>query len=102
MVFSPHVAMGLDGVEIFCNPSGSHHELRKAYVAVDLIKNATMKVSASLPPSFQFSFSTCVSRMEAFTFSPIKEGVMETVYTITAAPVLPPTDSSSPRGPSSA
>ena len=36
--------MALDGVEIISNSSGSHHELRKAYVRVDLIKTATMKV----------------------------------------------------------
>lgn len=36
--------MGLDGVEIFTNSSGSHHELRKLYTRVDLIKEATQKV----------------------------------------------------------
>jgi hypothetical protein len=41
---SPHIAMGLDGVEIFINPSASHHELRKLYRRVDLIREATMKV----------------------------------------------------------
>lgn len=41
---SPHVAMGLDGVEIFINSSASHHELRKLYRRVDLIKEATMKL----------------------------------------------------------
>jgi NAD+ synthase (glutamine-hydrolysing) len=35
--------MGLDGVEIFTNGSGSHHELRKAYITVDLIKSACSK-----------------------------------------------------------
>lgn len=35
--------MALDGVEIFCNSSASHTELRKAYFAVDLIKDATKK-----------------------------------------------------------
>lgn len=28
---SPHIDMGLDGVEIFTNGSGSHHQLRKLY-----------------------------------------------------------------------
>lgn len=41
---SPHIAMGLDGVEIFINSSASHHELRKLYRRVDLIKEATMKL----------------------------------------------------------
>lgn len=41
---SRHIAMGLDGVEIITNASGSHHELRKAYVRVDLVKSASAKV----------------------------------------------------------
>ncbi|KAH9893292.1 glutamine-dependent NAD(+) synthetase with GAT domain-containing protein [Cubamyces lactineus] len=41
---SPHILMGLDGVEIFTNSSGSHHELRKLYRRVELMKEATMKV----------------------------------------------------------
>ncbi|XP_075044348.1 glutamine-dependent NAD(+) synthetase isoform X2 [Mixophyes fleayi] len=40
---SPHIDMGLDGVEIFTNGSGSHHELRKAHVRVDLVKSTTTK-----------------------------------------------------------
>ncbi|SJL03478.1 related to QNS1-Glutamine-dependent NAD Synthetase [Armillaria ostoyae] len=36
--------MGLDGVEIFTNASGSHHELRKLYTRVELIKEATLKL----------------------------------------------------------
>ena len=35
--------LGLAGVEIFSNGSGSHHELRKLHVRVDLIKMATKK-----------------------------------------------------------
>ncbi|KAL5010219.1 hypothetical protein ScPMuIL_012524 [Solemya velum] len=38
-----HLDMSLDGVEIICNGSGSHHELRKGYVRVDLVTSATMK-----------------------------------------------------------
>lgn len=41
---SPHILMGLDGVEIFTNSSGSHHELRKLHRRVDLIKEATLKL----------------------------------------------------------
>ncbi|PCH36266.1 glutamine-dependent NAD(+) synthetase with GAT domain-containing protein [Wolfiporia cocos MD-104 SS10] len=41
---SPHILMGLDGVEIFTNSSGSHHELRKLYRRVELIKEATTKL----------------------------------------------------------
>ena len=40
--------MGLDGVEIFTNSSGSHHELRKLHRRIDLIKEATQKVSPPL------------------------------------------------------
>lgn len=40
--------MGLDGVEIITNSSGSHHELRKLYRRIDLIKEATLKVFSHL------------------------------------------------------
>jgi len=40
---SPHIPMGLNGVEIFSNGSGSHHELRKLSRRLDLIRNATAK-----------------------------------------------------------
>lgn len=35
--------MALDGVEIFTNSSGSHHELRKLSTRINLIKEATLK-----------------------------------------------------------
>lgn len=40
---SPHTYLGLDGVEIVANASGSHHELRKLHRRIDLILNATAK-----------------------------------------------------------
>lgn len=40
---SSHVPLSLDGVEIIANGSGCYHELRKAYVVVDLVKSATAK-----------------------------------------------------------
>ncbi|KAM4846563.1 glutamine-dependent NAD(+) synthetase isoform 2-T2 [Thomomys bottae] len=40
---SPHIDMGLDGVEVFTNASGSHHVLRKAHARVDLVTMATTK-----------------------------------------------------------
>ncbi|CAH2355498.1 glutamine-dependent NAD(+) synthetase [[Candida] railenensis] len=40
---SPHIAMALDGVEIFTNSSGSHHELRKLDTRMQLITEATKK-----------------------------------------------------------
>ncbi|KAG8525347.1 uncharacterized protein KY384_008991 [Bacidia gigantensis] len=40
---APCSPMGLDGVEIFTNSSGSHHELRKLKTRFDLINEATRK-----------------------------------------------------------
>lgn len=40
---SPHIMMGLDGVEIIANGSGSHHQLRKLPARVDLLRSATSK-----------------------------------------------------------
>lgn len=40
---SPHTDMGLAGVEIFTNSSGSHHELRKLDKRMELIMEATRK-----------------------------------------------------------
>lgn len=39
----PHIAMALDGVEIFTNSSGLHHELRKLDTRMELITEATKK-----------------------------------------------------------
>ena len=40
---APHGPMGLDGVEIFTNSSGSHFELRKLHTRLELIIEATKK-----------------------------------------------------------
>lgn len=40
---SPHINMSLNGVEILTNSSGSHHELRKLNVRVNLMKEALQK-----------------------------------------------------------
>ena len=47
-----HVHMAEDGVEIFTNGSGSHHQLRKLDTRLALILNATARVSlnSSIPP----------------------------------------------------
>ena len=45
-LFTPnavHIALSLDGVEIFSNGSGSHHQLRKLDQRLDLIRSATAK-----------------------------------------------------------
>lgn len=41
---APHIDLALAGVEIVSNGSGSHHQLRKLDVRLDLIRNATAKV----------------------------------------------------------
>jgi len=38
---APHVPLGLDGVDIVANPSGSHHELRKTAARLRRIRAAT-------------------------------------------------------------
>lgn len=38
---APHVALAYNGVEVFTNASGSHHQLRKLNVRIDAIKSAT-------------------------------------------------------------
>ena len=40
--------MGLDGVEIFANGSGSHHELRKGYLFRGLFPFATFLFAAGI------------------------------------------------------
>ncbi|XBW35666.1 hypothetical protein QEN19_001237 [Hanseniaspora menglaensis] len=40
---SPNIDLSLNGVEIICNSSGSHHELRKLDKRLDLIINATKR-----------------------------------------------------------
>ncbi|KAF2262727.1 glutamine-dependent NAD(+) synthetase with GAT domain-containing protein [Lojkania enalia] len=40
---SPHNHMGLNGVEVFTNSSGSHHSLRKLDTRISLIQEATRK-----------------------------------------------------------
>lgn len=83
---SPHIAMGLDGVEIFTNSSASHHELRKLYRRIDLIKEATLKVRPALarllcreahPPSPSSEASTC---------TPTSKAAMASASTTTGAP----------------
>ena len=40
---STHISLGLDGIELIVNGSGSYFELRKANVAIDLVLGATRK-----------------------------------------------------------
>ena len=78
---SPHIQMGLDGVEIFSNSSGSHHELRKLYKRIELMKEATQKVgvvyiAGSRPSSASRSLAASISTQ-------INKAVMATVSTTT-------------------
>ena len=75
--------MGLDGVEIFTNSSGSHHELRKLYTRVELIKEATLKVIIV----FQHAIieTTHSDSSEVYTFMQINKAVTETDYITTDA-----------------
>jgi len=57
--------MGLDGVEIFTNSSGSHHELRKLNTRIDLIREATQKVTCFLSNNLQ-SVDSINSQAHAF------------------------------------
>jgi hypothetical protein len=65
--------MGLDGVEIFTNSSGSHHELRKLNRRVDLIKEATQKVGRDNIHLVVFPDGSS----EVSIFMPTSKGVME-------------------------
>ena len=75
--------MGLDGVEIFTNSSGSHHELRKLYTRVDLIKEATLKVSKCTTSCLISSYMSL--SLVASTCTPTNKGAMEIVFTTTVA-----------------
>lgn len=76
--------MGLDGVEIFTNSSGSHHELRKLHTRMELIKEATLKVVIWI--SFSCSLLTDLFSWEVFIFTPINKAVTVIGYIMTVAP----------------
>jgi NAD+ synthase (glutamine-hydrolysing) len=38
---APRIDLALNGVEVFMNASGSHHQLRKLNLRIDSIRNAT-------------------------------------------------------------
>lgn len=76
--------MGLDGVEIFTNSSGSHHELRKLFTRVELIKEATLKVIELVHP---FVFYTEASfSWVVFISMPISRDAMGIDCTMMDAP----------------
>ena len=90
--------MALDGVEIFTNSSGSHHELRKLKTRIDLIKEATLKVRYSRLEnlsSVKLTFRClCISLVDCISTRTSKV-VMEIGSTTTAAPSSPSTEKSS-------
>ena len=77
--------MGLDGVEIFTNSSGSHHELRKLHTRMELIKEATLKVIIQIIHMQLFGEYVFAS-WEVYIFMPTNKAVMVTGSTMTAAP----------------
>jgi len=77
--------MGLDGVEIFTNSSGSHHELRKLYRRVELIKEATLKVFGLSSYAFHLTLNALYFSLVVFIYMLINKDVTETVFTTTDA-----------------
>lgn len=77
--------MGLDGVEIFTNSSGSHHELRKLYTRVELIKEATLKAGQSPLRYNHNNDETCYYSSVACIYMPINRAATETGCTMMAA-----------------
>ena len=39
---APRIELALNGVEVFMNASGSHHQLRKLNLRIDAMKSATL------------------------------------------------------------
>jgi hypothetical protein len=82
--------MGLDGVEIFTNSSGSHHELRKLHTRIELIKEATLKVISfihSLARSLNYTSCKYIFfSWAAFTCTRTSKVAMVTGFTTMAAP----------------
>lgn len=71
--------MGLDGVEIITNSSGSHHQLRKLNHRVELIREATKKVYIVISFFLELTLIS-VTRMEEFIYIPTSKAVMETAF----------------------
>lgn len=76
--------MGLDGVEIFTNSSGSHHELRKLHTRVDLIREATQKVTVQSGVTERIL--SPLSSSEEYTFTQINKDVMAIASTTMGVP----------------
>src|SRR5436190_18901384 len=86
---SPHIYMGLDGVEIFTNSSGSHHELRKLNRRIDLIREATTKVGNYRFKKYIYIVGGFIAKYfswEGCICTPTSKAATATGYTTTAAP----------------
>jgi NAD+ synthase (glutamine-hydrolysing) len=44
---SPHSLLALNGVELFTNGSGSHHQLRKLHYRVELMKGTALELAVT-------------------------------------------------------
>lgn len=78
--------MGLDGVEIFTNSSGSHHELRKLDTRIDLIKAATAKASNGGRDRKAMNRLTSDFRLAVFICMQISKAVMVIACTMMVVP----------------
>ena len=78
--------MGLDGVEIFTNSSGSHHELRKLHTRVELIKEATLKVNCTASAHFTLGLKLHSHSLAVYTYMPINRVAMVIDSTTMAVP----------------
>lgn len=74
--------MGLDGVEIITNSSGSHHQLRKLNHRVELIREATKKVCWA--QAVRKHHTDIFNRMEESIYTLTSKVVMGTACTTTA------------------
>lgn len=77
--------MGLDGVEIFTNSSGSHHELRKLHRRVEVMKEATEKVGSAFAVTPLYTHGNSLCSPAASICMPINKDAMAIGYTMMAA-----------------
>ena len=88
---SPHIGLSLDGVEIITNSSGSHHELRKLHTRIELIKEATLKVSngshaSTTHQALSITNLTSLCRAEEFISTPTRKDATAIGCTTTDVP----------------
>lgn len=85
--FRHHIELGLRGVDIICNGSGSHHILGKSNYRINqLILGGSQKVVLMLNASF-VPHITPLCRLVGFTSTATTVVVMATVYTMMEDPL---------------